>query len=562
MFERFGVLQSLKGYRLEWLGRDTMAGIAIAAVAVPSAIAYPAIAGLPPETGIYACIFSLVGYALLGPSRQLIVGPDAPTMTVLAAALVSTSVSLPVDRVAAASVLALMVGAFCLLASKLHLGIVAVFLSKPILIGFISGISISIAIGQIGRLTGLQIKSDGLFPPFVELLEKVGSIHWLSLAVGISMFTLLQLLNYWRSPIPGSIVVVVIAATASAIFDFEKMGMAVVGDLPKSLPRFSIPNVMDLPLKDMIVDAAAIWLVSFTSGIITARSFGTRGKFLIDADSELVGFGAANIASGLFGGFPVTVSDSRTAINMSVGGRSQISGLVAALTLTAGLLYLNGALRILPIPALGAILVAAAVSLIDLSGLREIWRVSRTEFIFALIGMSGPVSLGVLKGIVIAVAVTLLYILLKEMRPRDAMLGHIPGRIGFYKLHKSKAARPIPGLAICLIEGSLLFFNVDYVKSRLMAIADDVAGIEWLVLDASAIVQVDSTAASMLEEVRAALIERNIKFGIAELHSEPMDLLKRAGLLEKIEKSMIFEDLEELPDVFAKRQRAKITCCD
>jgi len=557
MFGRFGILQSLKGYRIEWIGRDAMAGIAIAAIAVPSAIAYPAIAGLPPETGIYACIFSLVGYALLGPSRQLIVGPDAPTMTVLAAVLVNTSVSLPADRAAAAAALAVIIGVFCFLASRLHLGVVAVFLSKPILIGFISGISVSIVVGQIGRLTGLQIKSDGLFPPFFELFEKASSIHWLSVAVGISMFALIQVLNFWRSPIPGSIVVVIVAGVASAIFDFEKSGMAVVGDLPRSLPRLSIPHVADIPLQDLIVDAAAIWLVSFASGIITARSFGTRGKFSVDADSELVGFGAANIASGLFGGFPITVSDSRTAINMDVGGRSQMSGLIAALTLAAALLYLSDALRILPIPALGAILVAAAISLIDLSGLRELWRVSRTEFIFALIGMSGPISLGVLKGVVIAVAVTLLYILLKEMRPRDAMLGHVPGRNGFYKLHRSKAAQPIPGLAICLIEGSLLFFNVDYVQSRLMAIADEVPNIDWLVLDASAVVQVDSTAASMLEEVRVALMNRNIKFGIAELHSEPGDLLKRAGLLEKIGKSMIFEDLEELPDVFAKRRKTE-----
>ena len=228
-----------------------------------------------------------------------------------------------------------------------------------------------------------------------------------------------------------------------------------------------------------------------------------------------------------------------------------MSSLVAALTLTAALLYLNDALRVLPVPALGAILVAAAISLIDLAGLREIWRVSRMEFVFALIGMSGPITLlGVLKGVVIAVAATLLYMLLKVMRPRDAMLGLIPGQHGFYKMHRSKEARPIPGLAICLIQGSLLFFNVDYVKSRLAAIADGLSDTHWFVLDASAIVQVDSTAAAMLDEVCSMFAERGIAFGIAGLHSEPMDLLKRAGLLEKIGKPMIFADLEEVSTVF------------
>lgn len=557
MLARFGILTSLEGYRPQWLGRDVTAGLAVAAVAVPSAIAYPAIAGLPPEVGIYSSILPLLGYALLGPSRQLIVGPDAATMTVLAATLADISMTLPAGRVAAASALALAVGIFCIAASKLHLGVVGVFLSKPILVGFISGVSISILVGQIGRLTGVRIDSDGLFPPFVELFQKAGSIHWFSVAIGVAMFALLQLMTFWRSPVPGPIAVVVIAAAASAIFDFEKMGVAVVGNLPRALPSFSFPDLMNLPLKELLLDATAIWLVSFGSGIVTARSFGARGKFAVNSDAELVGFGAANIASGLFGGFPVTVSDSRTAINMTVGGKTQMSGIVAALTLTAALLYLNDALRVLPVPALGAILVAAAISLIDLAGLREIWRISRMEFIFALIGMSGPITLGVLKGVVIAVAATLMYILLKEMRPRDAMLGVIPGQNGFYKMHRSTTARPIPGLAICLIEGSLLFFNVDYVKSRLAAIADSLSDTHWFVLDASAIVQVDSTAAAMLDEVRSMFAERGIAFGIAELNSEPMDLLKRAGLLEKIGRPMIFDDLAEVSVAFTNDSRSR-----
>ena len=227
--------------------------------------------------------------------------------------------------------------------------------------------------------------------------------------------------------------------------------------------------------------------MSFGSGIVAARSFGARGKFEVDANADFLGFGAANIASGLFSGFPVTVSNSRTAINMTVGGRSQMSSIVAALALTATLFYLKDALRLLPVPALGAILVAAAISLIDVRGLREIWRVSRTEFVFALIGMWGPVSLGVLKGVVIAVAATLLYVLLKEMRPHDAMLGVIPGQHGFYKMHRSKAARAVPGLAVCLMQGSLLFFNVDHVKSRLSAIAQGLPpDTRWFVLDAEA----------------------------------------------------------------------------
>jgi MFS superfamily sulfate permease-like transporter len=349
--------------------------------------------------------------------------------------------------------------------------------------------------------------------------------------------------------------VVVVAVLLSWLFDFPGMGIKVVGELPESLPKLSLPFSTGLPLKELLLGAGAVWLVSFGSGIVAARSFAAREGFEVNADRELTGFGAANVASALFSGFPVTVSDSRTAVNLSVGGQTQVAGLMAALVLTVSLLYLGEALKLLPAPALGAILVAAAIGLFDVSGLREIWRVSRTEFVFALIGMWGAVSLGVLAGIVIAVAATLLYVLLKEMVPRDAMLGQIPGQHGFYKLHRAKDARPIPGLAIFLVQGSLLFFSVDHVKARIRAVAEKLpADTRWFVLDASAIAQIDSTAAEMLDDVRKILAERGVALGIAELHIEPKEILQRTGLLEKIGETMVFEDLEDAVTAFEKRK--------
>ena len=551
VFARIPILGGFEGYKAAWLGPDLTAGLAIAAVAVPSAIAYPAIAGLPPEVGVYSSILPLIGYALFGPSRLLVVGPDAATMIVLAAVLGNLSANTPADRIVAAAALSLAVGVLCIVASKLNFGVVAAFVSRPILVGFITGISISILVGQIGRFTGVRIEADGLFPPFLELFRKAGAIHWPSVAFGGAMFVLLLLLAWWRSPVPGPLVVVVVAIAISAVFDFEKLGIKVVGSLPEGLPSLSFPFEASLSMRELLLGAGAVWLVSFSSGIVTARSFGARGKFEVDANRELVGIGAANIASGLFSGFPVTVSDSRTAINMSVGGRSQMASVAAALTLTGMLLYLNDALRVLPVPALGAILAVAALSLMDIASLREIWRVSRMEFAFALIGMWGAVSLGVLRGIVIAVAATLLYVILKEMHPRDALLGQIPGQHGFYKLHRSKAARPIPGLAVCLIQGSLLFFNIGYVKARFESIAKTLpADTRWFVLDASAIVQVDSTAAAMLDDVRAMFADRGLAFGIAELHNEPKEILTRAGVLQKLGAAMIFEDLEDVVTAF------------
>ena len=382
-----------------------------------------------------------------GPSRKLIVGPDAAIMTIMAAALVAVMASAPAgtDRVAVSAILALGVGLFYLAAWVLRLGVLANFLSRPILIGFFTGISLSILVGQIKRVTGVDIESDGLFRPVFELLQKAGSIHWPSLVLALAMFGLLQVVQIVRFPVPGPVAVLVLSVVLSAVFNFEGQGIAVVGDIPTGLPSLTLPQLAGLPLETLALGSAAIFLVSFGSGIITARTFGTIGGYSVDPNRELVGFGAANIAAGLFGAIPVGASDSRTAVNLSVGGRSQVTSVVAAATLLAALVFLAPALRIIPIPTLGAILMATALGLIDLPALRQIWRISRMEFIFAFIALLGPISLGVLNGVLIAIAATLVYVLRKSMFPRDAMLGRIPGRDGFYKLHRTPEAKQVPG---------------------------------------------------------------------------------------------------------------------
>ncbi|MDK1388305.1 SulP family inorganic anion transporter [Sinorhizobium sp. 8-89] len=552
---RLPLIANLAGYRAGWLRSDVSAGLAIAAVGLPSAIAYPAIAGLPPETGLYASITPLIAYALVGPSQRLIVGPDAATMTVLAAVL-ATVYAVPgvaEDRVAVAALLALAVGALCLIARAVRLGVLATFLSRPILIGFFAGISLSILIGQIDRVTGIDIEADGLVAPILELIAKAAAIHWPSLALAAASFALLQAARIMQSPIPGPVLVVALSVLVSALFDFEGHGIAVVGDIPDGLPSLTLPSITGLPFQSLLLGAGAIFLVSFGSGIIAARSFGAKGGYLVDPNRELEGFGAANIAAGLFGTFPITASDSRTAVNFTVGGRTQVASIVAAAALMAVLMFFGDVLRILPIPTLGAVLVATALSLIDVAALKEIWRISRMEFLFAIIAMLGPISFGVLEGVVTAIAATLVYILRKTMFPRDALLGRLAGRDGFYKLHRNQAARPVPGLAIFMVQGSLLFFNTDYVRERLRAVIDALpANTRWFVMDASAIAQIDISAAAMLEEVHDDLGKRGIALAIAELHFEAREILERAGVIAKIGTGMIFEDLDDALDAFEK----------
>lgn len=549
------IFRGCSDYRVGWLRDDISAGLSIAAVGLPSAIAYPVIAGLPPQTGIYASIVAPIAYAIFGVSRRLVVGPDAGTMTVLAAAMASVAATLPAatptDRIALASILALGVGLICFVASALRLGVLATFLSRPILVGFFAGISLSILVGQIGRMTGMKIESDGLVPPLLELVAKRDLIHWPTVALAAGMFGVLQAARALKSPIPGPVVVVVLAVVLSALFDFQSHGIAVVGDIPTSLPSFSLPLIAGLPLTSLVLGASAIFLVSFGSGAVTARSFGARTGEPVDANRELIGLGSAQVAAGLFGSFPISFSDSRTAINLSVGGRSPLAGLVSAAALIAVLLFLNDALRILPVAALAAILVSAALGLINVDELRQIWRISRVEFVFALITMWGAISFGVLNGVIVAIAGTLVYLLRNMMYPRDALLGRIPGRDGFYKLHRFPEAQAVPGLVIWVLQGSLLFFNTDHVRGRLAEIAGALpAGTRWFVIDAGAIAQMDSTAVAMLEEFRADLRARGVVLCLAELHAEARGLLERGGMIQHNGPSLVFEDLDDALQAF------------
>ncbi|MBB3913471.1 SulP family inorganic anion transporter [Rhizobium fabae] len=550
MIESLPMLRGLAGFNKDWLRSDIPAGLSIAAVGLPSAIAYPAIAGLPPETGIYASIIAPIAYAIFGPSRLLVVGPDAATMTVLAAAMGAIIAAEPTtagtDRVAIASALALGVGVFCIAAKLLRLGVLASFLSRPILVGFFAGVSLSILVGQIGRFTGVKIESEGLIPPLVEMLAKSSLIHWPSLVLGLFMFALLWIVRAFRFRVPGPVLVVVLSVVLSAIFDFQGRGIAVVGDIPSGLPRLSLPALHQMPLDKIVLGSAAIFLVSFGAGIVAARSFGSRTGEEVDANQELIGLGAANIAPGLFGSFPVSVSDSRTAINLSTGGVSQVAGLVSAATLIAALVFLHSALRILPIPALAAILATAAISLIDIHELKKIWRISRMEFIFALIAMWGAISFGVLNGVIVAVAATLVYLLRQTMFPRDGLLGRIDGRHGFFDLARFPEAHPIEGAAVFAIQGSILFYNADYVRMRLTSVAKGLpAETRCLVLDASAVTHIDSTGAAALDAVAEILAKRNIVFAMTDLSEQSRGILERAGVVEAIGAHNLFNGREE-----------------
>lgn len=543
----FPIFAQLEIYRRDWLLRDVVAGLAIAAVALPISVAYPAIAGLPPVVGLYASIFSLVGYAIFGSSRQLIVGPDAATLTVLAASLAQLpTAGSEQQKVVFAAALAIAVGLLCLSSGTLRLGFIANFLSRPILAGYLCGISLTLLIGQISRLTTVPLASKGLFRPLIELAGKLAQINAPTLVLGMGIFLLLRLLRTWWPRSPGPLIAVVVGTLLSFLCDLGSLGIPLVGKVPAVLPSPSLQLPAGIGLDDLAQDAFGIFVVSFGSGIVTARSFGAKNRYRVNANRELVGFGAANIAAGLFGGFPVTGADSRTAINDAVGGRTQVAGIVAAIALTLVLVALTDVMKCLPVTVLGAVIASAALDLFDVKELRRLWQTSRAEFLFALIAMLGVIGFGVLRGVLVGIVATAVYLLARVSRPSDALLGRIRGRDSFYKLHREPRAKPVPGLAVYLVQGNLVFFNIDYVRDRIRWIVDRLPqSTRWFVLDAEAVTTIDSTAAAVLAEIHDELSARNLRLGVANLHAQPRELLSRSGLLAIIGSDMLFTHVED-----------------
>jgi high affinity sulfate transporter 1 len=545
------ILAQLLDYRRDWLKLDFAAGLSVAAVSLPSAIAYPAIAGLPTEIGFFATILALVAYAIFGPSRQLIVGPDAATCIMLSSVLTSLGAATATDRVTFTTALAVEVGLLCFVAGALGLGFVANFLSRPILVGFLAGISISLIIGQITRLTTVNIESKGLIRPIVEYATKIGETHIPTVLVGIGTLICLRVLRHVKPRAPGPLIAAVVSIALSAVLGLTSYGVAVVGTLPPIAFALTLPSLDAAANLDLLGGAAAILIVGFGSGIVTARSFAAKSGNEVDASKELIGFGAANVANGLFGGFPVTAADSRTAVNYVVGGKTQLVGLIAAAALVGAILYIGNVLAYLPITVLGAILVSAAIDLVDLPELRTLYRISRPEFAFAVATLLGVVVIGVLQGVFIAIAATLAHLLWLTSRPRIAHLGRIDGRPGLYKLHRHLEARAIPGLTIVVLQAALVFFNADYVKRQIIEIAD-VLGEDgrWLILDAEAINLIDSTGVAKLEELQVLLRERGVAFGIADLNSRSLLMVEQAGLADQLGGDMIFVSSEAAIDAF------------
>ncbi|HJW64019.1 MAG TPA: SulP family inorganic anion transporter, partial [Actinomycetes bacterium] len=417
------VSEQLPGYGSGILRRDLVAGVTVAALALPAAMAYAELAGLSPVAGLYALLLPTVAYTLLGSSRQLIVGPEGSIAALVAAALVPLAADDPERYASLAALLAVLVGAVFLAARLVRLGWVADYFSRAVLIGYIHGVAVVLIIGQLGKLLGLDIDAQDPLAQLAEVVGELGDLSGITLAVGVACLAPLLLLR-WRAPkLPGPLLVVILAIAASAAIGLASEGVAVVGEIPAGLPSIQLPGLDPDDALALLPAALGIFFVSFSDEILTARSFaGKRGQH-VRADQELTAMGAANLAAGLTQAFPVGASGSRTAVNDQMGGRTQISGLIGAGAIACVLLFLTEPMQYLPKATLGAVIVAAAVGLIEPDAWRGLARTSRVEVAIAAVTMAGVIAVGVLEALLVAVALSIVDVVRRSATPHDAVLG-------------------------------------------------------------------------------------------------------------------------------------------
>jgi len=538
-------LAALRSYDPAWLGHDLVAGVSVAAVAVPVAIAYSQLAGLPPVYGLYASILPLVAYAVFGSSRQLIMAPDAATCAIVAAVVMPLAGADMTRYVSLSMALAMIAGVFCIVAGLARLGFLTNFLARPILAGYLNGIAISIISGQLGRLFGFTLEPAGFFRTLIRCASRLGETHVLTLAVGLAAFVVLRLIKRVSPKIPAPLIAVALGIAASQIFHLGERGVALLGAVPAGLPKPMVPDINMSDLQPLAIGALGLALISFNSAMVTARGFAVRNRYEIDPNQEFIALGVADIGAGMLRGFAISGADSRTAVNDSAGGKSQVTGLAAAGVIVAVLLFLTAPLASLPIAVLSAVLVSAAIGLFDLPGLARLRRISRQEFRLSIITLLGVITVGVLPGVMVAVGLAILQLLAKASRPNDAVLGRIPGADGYYDIAGCPEAETFAGLVIFRFDSPLVFFNSDRFKSRIRALVKETTPeVRCVLLDAGTMLGIDSTGAAALGETCGELAEIGVGFAMAGAKGPLRAMLEKTGLNQQIGPDRLFPTLD------------------
>jgi high affinity sulfate transporter 1 len=544
----------LTSYRARWLRRDLTAGLVLTALLVPQGMAYAELAGLPAITGLYTSILCLIGYALFGPSRVLVLGPDSSLGPMIAATIIGViGVSGSPERaVALASMLAILVGATMILAGVARLGFIADLLSKPTRIGYMTGLAVTIVIGQLPKLFGFSVSGDNLIDEATGFVKGVsrGDTVPQALIVGLFSLVLILVLQRWIPKFPGVLVAVVLSIVAVVVFGLADKGVSVIGTLPKGFPPFTIPDVSLSEFGALIGGALGIALVALTDTISTASVFAARRREEIHANQEMIGIGAANVAAGLFQGFPVSTSGSRTAVAEQAGAKTQVSGLVGAAVITLMLLFVPGLLRNLPQPTLAAVVIAAAISLADIAGMVRLWQVRKTEFALCIAAFLGVALLGVLPGIGIAVGLSILNVFRRAWWPYSARLGRVDGVPGFHDIRSYPQARQLDGLVIFRFDAPLFFANARAFREQVRELAREDPKPRWIIVAAEPITDVDTTAADVLASLDEALNAEGTSMVFAEMKDPVRRKIERYELTRTIDPTHFYPTIDAAVEAY------------
>ena len=549
-------LAALLRYRREDLPHDLAAGLSVAAVTVPVSIAHAQLAGFEPVVGLHASVLPLVAYAVFGTSRQLMVGTGAPAAAIVASALAPLAAGAAALYQSLAVVLCVFVGLLCIGGRFLRLGALAEFLSRPILVGFMNGVALSIVLGQLGALSGVGIEAGGILPRLVEFVQRLPQAHGPTLALGLSSLALLLAWPRAWSRVPAALVALLVAAAAVHWLGLEQAGVRTLGEVPNGLPTPQWPAVPAALLPTLLAEAAGLALVSYSTMMLAARSFADRNRYEVDADRELAALGTANLAAALSQGFAVTGTSSRTAVGEAAGGRTQATGLVCAAVLTLLLLFFTGPLRFVPSAAIAAVLVGAGLKLIDLRELKAILRIDPQEFWLSIAATIGVVVFGPINAILLVIALSLLRFVRLKSRPAVETLGSTPEVPGFVALEQYAQARAEPGLVLFRFNGPIVFFSAAYFKREALKAAAG-AEVRWFVIDMLPVSLVDTTGLYALRDTFELLHERGIVVAMARREPEWMRRAVDRGFADPRLALRYFPTLRQAAQAYAEEVRGE-----
>ena len=548
------LLATLRDYRLAWLSKDAIAGLSACIVSIPSVIAYAELVHLPAITGLYAALAAAIGYALFSSSRHVIAGPDAAIGLLAGSAILPLSGGDPARIVMLAAVLSLLSGAVLILAARLKLGVIADLLSRPVLIGYLNGASLVLIATQLGKMFGIKTEGEEFFEIVLTVIELLPETHLATFAFGVFLVGVLVALARWLPRVPGALALCTVAIAISFALDLGNHGVALVGEVPSGLPHLSIPRLRWADIAALAPAAVAIAFLAFSDGILLAQTFAEKNGYEVRPNRELVALGSANILAGLWQGFPVSASQSRTSIVDSAGGKTQVAQLVLAAGLLVFLFFLTGLIALLPKVALGAILIVTAIGMLEVASLSALYKVDRIEF---AIGMGVTLAIliaGVVPGIILGLLLSLIAVLVEISRPDDAVLRRLKSDGKFHHCAEDDDAETVPGLLIYRLYAPLIFANARHVMTRirtLVAAADP--PVKWLVIDAQAIHDMDVTAAQRFAELHQELADDGVDVKIADAPRPFLDELARVGLSEEIGRQDFFVSVKKAAEAFEQQ---------